>query len=242
MRTPIRCRTNLAGVQVFVSGIPAPIYGIAFAGGQDQISIQVPYAAPTGPGAAEIQVVDEGTMVADFFTDSFTEDPGIFTYDGNFAIAEASDYSLIGPDNPANPGEPLVLYVTGLGPLNQDLVDGYGCSDQSAACRDGRSVPGCARQREFATCSSQDWRRGSSGCIRSTSTCLMTPPRGTCRSTSRAPTPIAASLSCRFNNHRERADHPKMPSFCEPKFARLGNTVASALSGIPNQEQSVAPY
>src|SRR5580704_9345653 len=62
---------ELAGVQVFVGGIPAPIYGIAYAGGQDQISIQVPYAAPTGPGAAEIQVVDEGAIVADFFTDSF---------------------------------------------------------------------------------------------------------------------------------------------------------------------------
>jgi uncharacterized protein (TIGR03437 family) len=34
---------------------------------------------------------------------------------------------LIGSDNPAIPGEPLVLYVTGLGPLNDpDLVDGYG--------------------------------------------------------------------------------------------------------------------
>lgn len=118
--------TRLVGVQVFVSGIPAPIYGIAYANGQDQISIQVPYDSPTGPSAAEIQVVDFGTVVADFFTDSFTEDPGIFMYDGNFAIAQASDYSLIGPDNPAIPGEPLVLYVTGLGPLNADLVDGYG--------------------------------------------------------------------------------------------------------------------
>ena len=117
---------ELAGVEVFVGGIPAPIYGIAFAGGQDQISIQVPYDAPTGPGSAEIQVTDFGTVVADFFTDSFTEDPGIFVYDGNYAIAQASDYSLIGPDNPAIPGEALVLYTTGLGPLNQDLVDGYG--------------------------------------------------------------------------------------------------------------------
>jgi uncharacterized protein (TIGR03437 family) len=117
---------HLAGVQVFVSGFPAPIYGIAYANGQDQISIQVPYEAPTGPGAAEIQVLDFGTVVADFFTDSFTEDPGIFTYDDGLAIAEASDYSLIGTDNPAIPGEPLVLYVTGLGPLNADLVDGYG--------------------------------------------------------------------------------------------------------------------
>jgi minor extracellular serine protease Vpr len=118
--------TRLAGVQVFISGLRAPIYGIAYAGGQDQISIQVPYDAPTGHNAAEIQVLDEGIVVADFFTDSFTEDPGIFTYNGSYAIAEASDYSLIGPNNPAIPGEPLVLYVTGLGPLNLDLIDGYG--------------------------------------------------------------------------------------------------------------------
>ena len=118
--------TRLAGVEVFVSGLPAPIYGIAYANGEDQISIQVPYDAPTGPGAAEIQVFDEGVLAADFFTDSLTEDPGIFVYNGNYAIAEAADYSLIGPDNPANPGEPLVLYVTGLGPLGLDLVDGWG--------------------------------------------------------------------------------------------------------------------
>jgi minor extracellular serine protease Vpr len=119
---------TLAGVQVFINGIPAPIYGIAYAGGQDQISIQVPYEASTGPNAAEIEVVDFGTTVADFITDSFTEDPGIFLYGDNLAIAEASDYSLIGTDNPAIPGEPLVLYVTGLGPLDSDppLVDGYG--------------------------------------------------------------------------------------------------------------------
>jgi len=118
--------TRLAGVQVFVSGIPAPLYAIAYANGEDQISIQVPYDAPTGPGAAEIQVIDNGLKVADFFADSFTEDPGIFVYKGTYAIAEASDYSLIGPDNPAFAGEPLVLYVTGLGPLNLRLVDGYG--------------------------------------------------------------------------------------------------------------------
>ena len=116
----------LSGVQVYVSGFPAPIYGIAYANGEDQISIQVPYDAPTGFNAAEIQVYDFNTKVADFFTDSFVEDPGIFTYNGSYAIAEASDYSLIGPNNPAMPGEPLVLYVTGLGPLTLNLTDGYG--------------------------------------------------------------------------------------------------------------------
>lgn len=126
---------HLAGVEVDVSGIPAPIYGIAYAGGQDQISIQVPYDAPTGPGAAEIQVFDNGDLVADFFTDSFTEDPGIFTYDSGLAIAQASDYSLISEDNPALAGEPLVLYTTGLGPLDQNLVDGYGAPTQEPLAR-----------------------------------------------------------------------------------------------------------
>jgi uncharacterized protein (TIGR03437 family) len=118
--------THLAGVDVFVSGLPAPIYGIAYANGLDQISVQVPYDAPTGPGAAEIQVYDEDVLVADFFTDSYTEDPGVFTYGDGLAIAQASDYSLIGSDNPAIAGEPLMLYTTGLGPLDLQLVDGYG--------------------------------------------------------------------------------------------------------------------
>ncbi len=117
---------ELAGVEVWVSGLPAPIYGVAYANGLDQISIQVPYDAPTGPFAAEIQVYDFGDLVADFFADSFTQDPGIFVYNGNYAVAQASDYSIIGPDNPAIPGEPLVLYVTGLGPLDLNLVDGFG--------------------------------------------------------------------------------------------------------------------
>ena len=118
--------THLAGVTVLVSGIPAPIYGIAYADGEDQISIQVPYEAPTGSNAVEVQVIDQGLQVADFFADSFIEDPGIFVYQGSYAVAEASDYSLIGPNNPAIPGEPLVLYVTGLGPLDLNLSDGYG--------------------------------------------------------------------------------------------------------------------
>lgn len=118
--------TRLGAVQVFVNGIAAPIYGIAYANGQDQISIQVPYETPVGPNAADIQVYNQGLIVADFASDSFTEDPGIFTYDNGLAIAQASDYSLIGRDNPAIPGEPLVLYVTGLGPLDQNLPDGYG--------------------------------------------------------------------------------------------------------------------
>ena len=118
--------TVLSGVSVFVSGVRAPIFSIAYSGGEDQISFQVPYETPTGKGAAEIQVVDYNEQVADFITDSYTEDPGIFVYDGNFAIAQRGDYSLVGPNSPADRGEYLALYTTALGPLSLSLTDGYG--------------------------------------------------------------------------------------------------------------------
>ena len=38
------------------------------------------------------------------------------------------------------------------------------------------------------------------------------------------------------------AHHPKNPSLALLKLAKFGNIVGSTLSGIPNQEHSVAPY
>jgi uncharacterized protein (TIGR03437 family) len=118
--------TSLSGVSVLVNGVAAPIFSIAYAGGEDQISFQVPYETATGNGAAEITVLDFQEQVADFVTDSYTEDPGIFTYDSGDAIATHADYSLVGPDSPAVPGEYLALYTTGLGPLLVTPPDGYG--------------------------------------------------------------------------------------------------------------------
>src|ERR1051326_3176998 len=109
--------TRLAGVEVDVNGVPAPIFSVAFANGEDQISFQVPYDTDTGPDAATIDVYDYGNLVASTVTDSFIEDPGIFAYGSNgYAVAQRSfDGSLIGPNNPASPGETIILYATGLG-------------------------------------------------------------------------------------------------------------------------------
>ncbi|HTB18321.1 MAG TPA: hypothetical protein VK708_09395 [Bryobacteraceae bacterium] len=120
---------TLSGVSVLVNGEAAPIYGIAYAGGQDQISFQVPYDTATGLAAAEIEVVDFQVQVADFITDSYTEDPGVFTYDSGLAIATHGDYSLVDTNNPTFRGEYLTLYTTGLGPLDLTLTDGYGAPD-----------------------------------------------------------------------------------------------------------------
>jgi uncharacterized protein (TIGR03437 family) len=100
------------------------MYSITSSSGEDQISFQVPFETPTGPGAAQINVVSQNQTTASVVADSFTEDPGIFTVNG-FAVATHLDGSLVTPAQPAYPGETIVLYATGLGPLTIDVTDGY---------------------------------------------------------------------------------------------------------------------
>lgn len=124
----------LGNVSVTVNGRNAPLFSVAYVNGQDQISFQVPYKTATGPNAAEVRVYDSNTLVAVIITDSFTEDPGIFIYNGKYAVAvSGTDNSLIGPNNPAFPGEVIVLYTTGLGRLTLDLQDGYGAPSNPLA-------------------------------------------------------------------------------------------------------------
>lgn len=118
--------TELEGTSVAVNGILAPMLTVADDGnGGDQINFQVPFETPTGAGAAQLDIYNNGTLVATVIADSFLEDPGIFTYSNNYAVAvRPSDYSLVRPDDPASPGETLILYTTGLGPLTLDVADG----------------------------------------------------------------------------------------------------------------------
>ena len=117
---------QLADVSVIVNGIYAPLFSVAYANGEDQISFQVPWETPTGPGAATLEILSNGRTVGFIQSDSFTEDPGIFMYGGRYAVAaRPSDYSLIGPRNPARPGEVIILYTTGLGPVSLNIPDGY---------------------------------------------------------------------------------------------------------------------
>jgi uncharacterized protein (TIGR03437 family) len=92
--------------------------------GQDQISLQTPFETETGPAAATIEVIDHGETVATFQSDSYTEDPGIFTYQGYALAIRNEDGSIVGADNPARPGDVIILYATGLGPVSFDVPDG----------------------------------------------------------------------------------------------------------------------
>jgi uncharacterized protein (TIGR03437 family) len=118
--------TNLGGVQVSINQTPAPIYYVS----KSQISVIVPYSlanALTTTGLAQVQVNNNGQLsntVTLYATDAL---PGIFTQSQNgigYANALHADGSLVTPKSPAQPGETLAIYLTGLGTVSPSVTDG----------------------------------------------------------------------------------------------------------------------
>ncbi len=113
--------TQLAGVQVMVNNRPAPIYVVS----PTQISAAVPYA--TTELIAQIQVINNGVTsntVTEFVN---LTTPGVFTKpEGGLGYAAAlhPDFSIITPSNPAQVGETVSLFVTGLGDVSPAINDG----------------------------------------------------------------------------------------------------------------------
>lgn len=114
--------TTLAGARVTINGIAAPIFS-AF---PTQINAQAP-AELAGVTSATIEVTVAGQASAPrtFFVDSIS--PGIFTVpsggQGPGAITHA-DGSLVTTQNPARPGEVVIIFGTGLGQVNPPVATG----------------------------------------------------------------------------------------------------------------------
>jgi uncharacterized protein (TIGR03437 family) len=112
----------LGGTQVTINGIAAPLYYIS----PGQINAVVPWEASSA-SIATIQVINNGTSsnsVTMFLADS---NPGVFTQSENgigFGAATHADYSLITPSNPAQPGETILVFLTGLGSVTPAVSDG----------------------------------------------------------------------------------------------------------------------
>ena len=112
--------TKLGGVQVMINNVPAPIYYVS----QNQISAIVPYQTSN---IAQIQVINNGTpsnAVTEFVV---LTAPGVFTQPAGgvgYAAALHPDFSLITPSSPAQPGETIAVFVTGLGDVFPAIPDG----------------------------------------------------------------------------------------------------------------------
>ncbi len=113
---------TLNGVSVTINGIEAPVDYVS----PTQINVVVPYY--TTQAVAQIQVNNNGkkSNVVTQFVGS--DSAGVFTYDpvggiGNAAALHA-DNSLITDSSPAQIGEPISVYLGGMGIVTPAIADG----------------------------------------------------------------------------------------------------------------------
>jgi uncharacterized protein (TIGR03437 family) len=117
--------TSLGGVSVTIDNIPCAIYYVS----ATQIAVTVPYEiASNTTFLANIQVTNNGVqsnVVQMYFQDSA---PGAFAITANgigFAAAvHAATGALLTTANPAQPGEYISLFLTGLGTVTPPVPDG----------------------------------------------------------------------------------------------------------------------
>lgn len=119
--------TELAGVSILVQGVPAPILAVAEIpdAGYQQINFQVPFETNINkPNIVEVRYQGFST-----FAVPSTVAPGIFVLnDGTPAVQHAADYSLVTASNPIQPGETVIVYLTGFGQVATPVADGVPAS------------------------------------------------------------------------------------------------------------------
>lgn len=113
---------KLGESRVLLNGIPAPLVGVANTGGLELINVQIPWEL-AGRNPVTVVVENAGVKSAPVQIDLPAVRPGIFTIDGLNAVVQhvcPSGVSLcvVTAAEPARAGEPVVLYATGLGPVD----------------------------------------------------------------------------------------------------------------------------
>jgi uncharacterized protein (TIGR03437 family) len=113
--------TTMAGAEVTVDGTPVPIFYAA----PTQLGIQIPFEATGTSATVSVSVAGQASTPATITLTPVS--PGIFTAtsDGKGAGAIThADGSAVTTQNPAQPGELVILYATGLGQVTPAVATG----------------------------------------------------------------------------------------------------------------------
>jgi uncharacterized protein (TIGR03437 family) len=113
--------TTLRGIRVTVEGVDAPLISLVSLPGRDQqINLQVPFGLPT-TGTVTVVIENNGSRTTITGVQVRAILPGIFEFDlggVRYAAALHADFTVVTPQNPARPGEIILLFLTGLGLTN----------------------------------------------------------------------------------------------------------------------------
>jgi len=118
--------TQLDGTSVTIDGKPAAVCYIS----PTQLNVQAPSDNNSGP--VNVQVANNGLTSASFTAQLRTVSPAFFLWDGTYAAATRTDFSLVGkpglfPNSttvPAKPGDIIILWGTGFGATDPPVPSG----------------------------------------------------------------------------------------------------------------------
>lgn len=117
---------TLEGVTVTVNGTSAHILSVNGCGPYPCVTFMVPYET-TSPGLALIQLTSKGTTSNTIAAVVGLTAPGLFTVPAGgigYVAAEHADGSLISTTSPAQIGETVAIFLTGLGAVSPAVADG----------------------------------------------------------------------------------------------------------------------
>ena len=110
---------TMSGATVYVNSAPVPLLYVS----SGQINFQVP--SSLAAGTASMYVSRDGGQSAAFSFSVVSSSPGIFQNTSNHAIAQnATNYSTNSDSSPVASGAVIVVYLTGIGAVNNSVPDG----------------------------------------------------------------------------------------------------------------------
>ncbi|MDP2999168.1 MAG: hypothetical protein Q8N47_16900 [Bryobacterales bacterium] len=98
------------GVGVYIRGVPAHIYYVS----PTQVNLLIP--STLAPGPAVLQLTVDGRAGPAVSIQLSAAAPALFSASERWIVACRPDGSVIGPEQPARPGDLVILYASGLGP------------------------------------------------------------------------------------------------------------------------------
>jgi uncharacterized protein (TIGR03437 family) len=111
--------TTLGGARVLINGAAVPLLYAS----PTQINFQAPRELAAGTASLIVASSSGGSSSAFSFAVT-PEAPGIFQDSSNNAAAQSTTYQAITSKNPAAAGSTVIVYLTGIGPVDNPVADG----------------------------------------------------------------------------------------------------------------------
>jgi uncharacterized protein (TIGR03437 family) len=118
--------TSLEGVTVYVNGLMSNLFFVS----PGQINFLIPYELLTS--SIKVYVVRQGVAGPPATIPLAITAPGFFEWNGNYAVAEHADGTVISSSAPAQPGEIVVLFAAGMGRTKPDITSGHSVSSPTS--------------------------------------------------------------------------------------------------------------